>query len=82
MTQFDALLRQGLMDANLVQYESIFQQIETPPGLVAPSFPGKPWFSALPGGYPTRRSWLWCWKEIAQESFSRELLKSQSFSIP
>ncbi len=29
MTQFDALLRQGLMDANLAQYERILQQIET-----------------------------------------------------
>lgn len=29
MTQFDALLRQGLMDANLAQYECILKQIET-----------------------------------------------------
>lgn len=29
MTQFDALLRQGLMDANLAQYERILKQIET-----------------------------------------------------
>ncbi len=29
MTQFDALLRQGLMDANLAQYDRILQQIET-----------------------------------------------------
>lgn len=29
MTQFDALLRQGLMDANLAQYERVLQQVET-----------------------------------------------------
>lgn len=29
MTQFDALLRQGLMDANLAQYERVLQQSET-----------------------------------------------------
>lgn len=29
MAQFDVLLRQGLVDANLAQYERILQQIET-----------------------------------------------------
>ena len=29
MTRFDALLRQGLMDANLAQYERVLQQAET-----------------------------------------------------
>lgn len=29
MTQFDALLRQALMDANLAQYQRILQQVET-----------------------------------------------------
>ena len=38
MTQFDALLRQGLMDANLAQYESIFQQIETNPPDFSPQY--------------------------------------------
>lgn len=38
MAQFDVLLRQGLVDANLAQYERILQQIETEPPDFSPQY--------------------------------------------
>ena len=67
MAQFDVLLRQGLVDANLAQYERILQQIETETPDFSPQYRRKR--MRLLAVFCPRR---WCYRHTPEHSGGKE----------